>query len=108
MKNTNVTTYNGTPVAEVGMGVTICYWSDCEPATITKVSAGGHKITIQEDKSKRIDKNGMSDSQEYEYARDTEGTIHVAYLRLDGTYRLARSKTRVSLFGRRKFHDYSF
>lgn len=96
------------PLPEVGGGVTICHWSDCSPATIIKISANGHKITIQEDKSRRLDKNGMSDCQEYEYTPDPEGTIHVAYLRHDGTYRLPRSKTRVSLFGRRKFHDYSF
>jgi len=93
---------------EVGDGVTICYWSDSEPATIIKVSTSAHKLTIQTDKSKRIDKNGISESQEYEYTSDPDGSVYVAYLRLDGTYRLTGSKTRVSLFGRRKFHDYSF
>lgn len=102
----NVTTNNLGP--EIGQGVTICLWSDCEPATIIGVSPGGKKITIQEDTWRRTDDNGMSDSQEYEYDRDPNGEIHVASLRKDGTYRLAKSKTRVSLFGRRKFHDFSF
>jgi hypothetical protein len=105
MKNTNATISD---YPEIGGGVTICYWSDCEPATIIAISRTGHKITIQEDSSKRLDKNGISECQEYEYATNPEGTVHTASLRSDGTYRLASSKTRVSLKGRRKFHDFSF
>lgn len=105
MKNTNATTSD---YPEIGGGVTICYWSDCSPATIIEISRTGHKITIQEDSWKRIDKNGISECQEYEYSADPKGTVHTASLRRDGTYRLSGCKTRVSLKGRRKFHDFSF
>jgi hypothetical protein len=96
------------PHPVVGQGVTICLWSDCEPATIIEVSRSGKRITIQEDKWTRTDNNGMSELQDYDYEPNPDGTIHVASLRKDGTFRLAKSKTRVSLRGRRKFHDFSF
>lgn len=92
----------------IGQGVTICLWSDREPATIINVTPSGKTITIQEDKWTRIDNNGLSESQEYEYEPNPGGTIHVARLRKDGTYRIVGSKTKVSLRGRRKFHDFCF
>lgn len=96
------------PMPTVGQGVTICLWSDCDPATIIEVSRSGKRITIQEDKWTRTDNNGISEAQEYAYEPNPSGTIHVASLRKDGTWRIAKSKTRISLFGRRKFHDFSF
>lgn len=52
----------GQPQPEVGMGATLLHWSDRSPATIIKVFTIGKllAIEVQDDKYKRIDKNGMS------------------------------------------------
>lgn len=92
----------------VGMGVTICYWTDREPATIIQVSDSGKRIVLQEDSWTRTDNNGFSEDQSYVYRQNPEGIIHFASLRKDGRYKLQKSKTVVSLGVRRKYQDYSF
>ena len=54
---------------EVGMGATLLKWSDRSPATISSVFEKGKYlyIGIQTDNYKRIDNNGMSENQKYEY-----------------------------------------
>lgn len=93
---------------EIGMGVTICYWSDRMAGTIVDISASGKTLIIQEDNSFRIDNNGMSDCQEYTYSPNPNGQTHVATKRKDGSFRLMKSKTLISIGHRRTFHDYSF
>lgn len=92
----------------IGMGATIYYYSDREPATIIEISPSGKRIVLREDKSIRLDNNGMSECQSYRYEPDPDGKIHAATLRKDGTYRLIGGKTVVSLGDRRHYHDYSF
>jgi hypothetical protein len=104
MKNPN----SNASKATVGDGATIQHWSDSTAATVVQVSASGKRIVLQEDKATRLDKNGMSESQEYSYEPDTNGTLHFATLRQDGRYRITGSKRLVSLGIRRKYHDYSF
>jgi hypothetical protein len=93
---------------EVGMGVTICHWSDRTPATIISITSSGAIISLQEDSATRTDSNGMSDSQEYMYQSDPNGAVYKATLRKDGTYRLKGGKQQIILGSRRKFHDFSF
>ena len=100
-----MTTYNE---PKIGGGATISYGSDCHPATIINISPSGRRITIQMDKATRIDNNGMSEIQEYEYSADPNGTVLIASLRRDGRWRVINSQTPVSINGRRKFHDFSF
>lgn len=66
---------NGQPTPEVGMGATLLSYTDRHAATITNVETirGVMYITVQEDKSVRTDKNGMSECQDYEYSRDPNG-----------------------------------
>jgi hypothetical protein len=92
----------------VGDAATIAYHSDCDPATVIHVLSNGRRIVLQKDKATRIDNNGMSECQIYEYEPDPDGTILVASLRKDGNYKLIGGKTRVHVGSRRKFHDYSF
>lgn len=89
----------------VGMGVTICFHSDSHPATVTQVLSKS-RIVIQEDNAKRIDDNGMSECQVYEYTPD-----------LTAPKLLVRKTTKgwktehgqyLSLGVRRKYYDYSF
>ena len=65
----------GQPTPEVGMGATLLSHTDRHAATITSVETirGKTYITVQEDKSYRTDKNGMSECQDYEYSRDPNG-----------------------------------
>jgi len=97
---------NGQPVPEVGMGITILMWTDRHAGTITRVSPSGKTIWFREDNAKRIDKNGMSESQEYEYTPNTDGLEQVARLGKDGRW---KSGARGIAIGyRRAYHDFSF
>lgn len=92
----------------VGMGATIQYHSDREPATIIEVSPSGKRIVIQVDSVVRTDSNGMSECQTYEYYRNPEGTVHIATLRKDGHWRLTGGKTLVCVGERSRYYDFSF
>lgn len=92
----------------VGMGVTIQHWSDRGVGTIIQISHSDKRLVIQEDKTIRTDKNGMSEFQSYSYQRDPNGQIHIATLRKDGRYRISKTKRLVSLDVRNAYHDFSF
>ncbi len=94
--------------AMIGMGATIQIGSDSYPATVIQVTNNGKRIVVQEDTATRVDTNGMSESQQYTYEPNPQGTIHIATLRKDGRWRLTGSKTPISLGFRRKYYDYSF
>jgi hypothetical protein len=67
----------GEPAPYVGMGATLLSWSDRHAGTIVEVFKKKDVlyIKVQEDNSVRIDKNGMSESQEYEYSSNPNGQI---------------------------------
>lgn len=67
----------GEPAPYVGMGATLLSWSDRHAGTIVEVFKKKDVlyIKVQEDNSVRIDKNGMSESQEYEYSSNSNGKI---------------------------------
>jgi len=58
---------NNNSIPEVGKGATILYWTDREAYEVIEVSNDGKECKIQRYNAKRVDKLGMSDSQEYEY-----------------------------------------
>lgn len=60
---------------EIGMGATICMWSDRSAGTITDIFRKGKYtyICVTQDDAKRIDNNGMSECQEYEYTHNPDG-----------------------------------
>ncbi len=95
-------------IPQVGMGATICHWSDRTPATIIYVSNNGRKITLQEDNAVRLDNNGISELQEYTFNRNVNGKLYHATLRKDGKYRIVGGKELISLDTRNKYYDYSF
>lgn len=102
------------PIPEVGMGATILYHSDREPATVIEIQRKTNPrwIVIQEDKATRTDQNGYSESQNYSYEPNPEGQKHTASLRANGTWVLTggtmRTGTIVRLGERDKYYDYSF
>jgi hypothetical protein len=105
MKKRNTTNKD---IPTVGMGACINCGSDRSPATVIQVTNVGKRIVLQEDKAIRVDSNGVSDSQIYDFEIDEEGTIHVATLRKDGRYRISGGRQLVTLGKRDKYYDYSF
>jgi len=91
----------------VGMGCTLVYHSDRSPATVVEVKSPT-TIVIQEDKYTRTDNNGMSENQSYTYESDASGIKHTVILRKDGSWKVWKEGTFVSLGDRRKYHDFSF
>jgi hypothetical protein len=73
------------PTPEIGMGATTGFGSDRYPYTVVQILSK-RRIDLQADTYKRIDKNGMSESQEYEYFRNIDGPTIEATLRKDGTW----------------------
>lgn len=98
------TTTQATPT--VGMAATVCYMTDRHAATVIKVSPSGSKVTVQEDTATRVDTNGMSDIQQYTYAPNDKGEIHVFFRQGDGSY--ATRGKRLTLGTRRSYFDFSF
>ncbi len=76
----------GQPEPVVGMGATILAWTDRYAATITFVTLlrGRRIVWVVRDRAKRIDSNGLSECQEYEYTPDDRAPIHVYMQQLNG------------------------
>jgi len=100
----------GTPEPAVGMGATMLYWSDRHAATIVEVK--GKVVVVQQDHAKRVDGNGMSDSQAYEYAPNPAAPKVAFSLRKDGQYVQVghdmKSGTALLIGDRREYYDFSF
>lgn len=92
---------------EVGMGATILMWSDRHAATIVEVTASGKTVTVQEDRAKRTDKNGCSESQTYEYTPNPEAPKRRFRLGKHGWKQL-NSGCHLSIGHRNTYHDFSF
>lgn len=89
---------------EVGDGVTINLWSDCHAGTIIKRTRC--KLWIQRDTAVRVDNNGISENQEYEFYPNPNGTIYEAYWsRKHKAFFLFDNSISV---GRHEYYDYSF
>lgn len=108
----------GEPEPTVGMGVTMLSWTDRYAGTIVEVNMKKRYIAVTEDDCKRIDNNGLSESQEYEYTsmmdgyrnyyrKDSKGAWRACHFNENG--RLVYSGNRGLIIGRReKYHDFSF
>jgi hypothetical protein len=100
-----------TPV--VGEGATILGWTDRHAGTVIEVRADG-SFVVQEDTVQRVDSNGMSEMQTYEYTPNPAGLTHVFAPvkrgRAKGQLRERGSKDGNGvLLGRRDhYHDFSF
>lgn len=70
---------------EVGMGVTECLWSDRRPYEIIEVVDDRH-ITVRALDYKRIDNNGFSDCQEYEYFSNPDRHTERLYKNKNGRW----------------------
>ena len=95
-------------IPEIGLGATVCLWSDRLPYTIIKVSKSGKTITLQADRYHRLDSNGMSEDQRYIYQPNINGDIIKASLRKNGVFRVSKTNCSVILGFRQRYYDYSF
>lgn len=99
---------NNNVVPEVGMGITVCMFSDRYAGTITKVSPSKKTFSFTRDKVVRVDKNGMSDCQVYNYESDPNGYEMKARIRKNGKYKTEHTDCSIILNYRDSYHDYSF
>lgn len=106
------------PEPVVGMGVTFLYWTDRSPGTIVEINRSRY-IVCTDDDYRRIDANGMSESQEYEYNSNFDGRRR--YFRKDkknkwremvrnenGRLVFAGSSSGLLIGEREKYHDFTF
>lgn len=68
---------------KVGMGATYGIGSDRYPFTVVEVLSET-RVVVQADRYKRIDKNGLSELQEYEYTPDPEACRTIVTRRKQG------------------------
>lgn len=103
----------------VGMPATLLSWTDRNPATVIEVNMTKRYIVVQDDDYRRTDNNGLSESQEYEYTRNCNASVHIFRKDKKGqwvlhyvnpeTKRLVQSRGYGLMLGRReKYHDFSF
>lgn len=95
----------------VGMGATEYMWSDTVPYEVIKVVDEKHVVVRRMD-YKRVDKEGMSDYQEYEYTSNPKNYIARLTKTKNGwRARLENGKlssTTFSLGVMKRYFDYSF
>lgn len=105
------------PVPTVGMGGTTMSYSDRHPVTVVSVGPLNKKspagrIGVQEDHAKRIDGNGMSECQDYEFTPNPKAPIVFYTIRKTGQYiregESLKNGQVVVLGYRDKYHDFSF
>jgi hypothetical protein len=100
------------PKPEVGMGATYQVGSDRYAGTITEVSENLKEVWFQYDDAIRVDGNGMSESQKYEFKPNKFASKVLFTLRKNGKY--LRQGTPLNRgvglgIGRRShYYDFSF
>ena len=94
-----------------GDGATALCHTDRYSCTIVEV-VDTKTIIVQEDNAKRIDDNGMSESQRYEYSANPESPLIIVTLRKNGRWvRYGEPSSNGLIFAigiRDSYHDYSF
>lgn len=114
--------YGQTTVPEVGMGVTIFGWSDRHAGTIVElfIHRKRNMMKVQHDHAVRTDKNGFSESQEYEYERNPNGITVYYRQNLEGRWEHVRKAQEwekgqwikeggsLRLGEREEYYDFSF
>lgn len=108
----NATMGNSAAAPVVGMGATELGWTDRHAYTVTSVSKNGKVVQVQQDTATRTDKNGMSESQSYDFTPNPEGSKRTVTLRKNGCWVAKggsmKGGTRFAIGHRSEYHDYSF
>lgn len=99
-----------TGAPEIGLGCTICSWSDRHAATVVEI-VSSKEIVVQEDKAIRTDDHGMSESQSYRYEANDKGCKTTFTKRKNGTWKQKgqyQSGPGLRLGSRDHYYDFSF
>lgn len=110
------------PEPTVGMGGTVCGWTDRYATTIIEVFTVGKYLYLkaQTDNAKRVDNNGMSDCQDYSYSPNPQGSVYTFKREMDGRWSEVYKSEKTGrwkkynggkgfrLGARDSYHDYSF
>ena len=88
----------------VGKGATILHWTDRSAYEVIEVNEKEKSCVIQRYEPKRLDKYGMSDSQEYEYKELTEEK-HTLYYKWGG-WKTRHDKVTFTDQAREKYGDF--
>lgn len=91
----------------IGMGLTVSIGSNKYIYTIVSISVSGKSFKATKDIAIRIDNNGMSDCQDYQYAADPKGEL-VSFRLGTKTNRYKCRFGYASLGVRRAYHDFNF
>ena len=75
------------PAPAVGMGATLCYWSDRVAATVVEISPDGKLLTVQNDTSRLAGGHIQTEQQRYIYAANPQGVKTVFRLDRQGRWR---------------------
>jgi len=110
----------GAPEPFVGMPATILFFSDREPATVIEIFElrKAKHVVLQADDYKRVDNNGLSESQEYVYTANPNGSKYTfrmarnglwknVFLNAEGKYERC-GETGLYLGKRERYYDFSF
>ena len=95
---------------EIGMGVTKCVGSDRYPYSVVLI-VSPKKIVVRSDQYRRVDQNGFSEQQEYEYTPNPTGIEKTLTLRSNGRWCEEGEKSQYSFWSlgvRRAYTDPSF
>jgi hypothetical protein len=101
------------------MPATLLSWTDRNPCTVVEVNMAKRYIVVQDDDYKRVDSNGMSESQQYEYTQNPGNCKRIFRKMKNGqwaqhfvnpeTNRLVKADgCGLRLGEREKYHDFSF
>jgi hypothetical protein len=96
------------PVPVVGMGATEYKWTDRCAYTIVRVSESGKTFWMQEDKAERVDANGMSEAQSYEFTPDPTAPLVEVRINKRLGWKIVGGGGRVGIGHRSAYYDYSF
>lgn len=110
------------PLPKIGEGATILGWTDRHAGTVIEVFSKGKSVyvKVQSDIAKRIDSNGMSENQDYEYTPNPQGIVYVFKRKSDGRWAEVSWNEQTKRFNeydggkglrvgvRDKYYDYSF
>jgi hypothetical protein len=103
---------------QIGMGVTICMWSDRHAGTIVNIN--GDMLIVCRDDVTRVDTNGMSESQSYEYKtnpsnsksywkKDKRGNWCEYHFNYETKrFNKNKSSSHLAIGHREEYYDYSF
>ena len=89
------------------MGATLALGSDRYPYEVIEIKTP-KKIVIRSMDAVRIDKNGLSEDQEYKYSSNPKGITYIVTLRKDNKWKVEKSTMVIKLGYAERYSDPHF